>query len=482
MTIKTKLVIAASVFLLISITFMVIGFYVVKDMSDGLTFINYAGQTRYKTYRLAWLMEEHSEGKKGIEPAIRKEMYEFERLLFSLRDGNKEYAIKGAQDGEILSRLNKHIKDWAEISALIEKELKTSVNKDWIARYHVVLENYVLELDATVTISESKGKAKGKTSISEIYFLAAFSLFIFFAFLFYIYREMTVPLRNLINGIRSFSKGDLKARINIASNDEMGEAASSFNNMANELEMLYNKLNSTVAQLTKANYKLERTNRLRGNIVTIVSHELKTPLTSIKGFVHTLMREGAKFDEAVKRKYLSIINSETDRLSKLINDMMDMTRIEMGRMELKKELVSISRVIRDAAAMLNISDIEFDLKEDISYIWLDKNRIEEVILNLMDNAVKYSPKGGRIRIRAYEEKDFIKITVDDEGHGIQENEREKVFDAFYRAPSGLSYNSKGLGLGLYICKGIIEAHKGEIWIEEKQGKGTMVAFTLPKGE
>lgn len=482
MTIKSKLVIVASVFLFISITLMGIGFYVVKDMSDGLTFINYAGQTRYKTYRLAWLMEEHSEGGKGIEPAIRKEMYEFERLLFSLRDGNKEYGIKGAQDAEILSRLNKHIKDWAEISALIEKELKKSVTKDWIARYHVVLENYVRELDATVTLSESRGKAKGKNSISEIYFLVTFSSSIFFAFLFYIYREMAVPLKNLIHGIRSFSKGDLKARMNIISNDEMGEAASSFNNMASELEMLYNKLNSTVDQLTKANYKLERTNRLRANIVTIVSHELKTPLTSIKGFAHTLMREDAKFDEAVKRKYLSIINSETDRLSKLINDMMDMTRIEMGRMELKKELVSVSRIIRDAAAMLNISNIELDVKEYLSDIWLDKNKIQEVILNIIDNAVKYSPKDEKIRIKAYEEKDFIKVTVDDEGHGIQENEREKVFDAFYREPSGLSYNSKGLGLGLYICKGIIEAHKGRIWIEEKQGKGTSIAFTLPKGE
>lgn len=480
MTIKAKLVIASSIFFFVSITLMGIGLYIVKDLTDALTFVNYAGQTRYKTYRLAWLIEEYLEGKRESEAIIRKEMYDLERLLLHLRDGSRERNLKRPGDTEILLRLNRHIEDWYKIKALIEKDLKATVYKsgEWVD--YVLFEDYVSGLDATVSLAEKKEGEKGAAFVLKIYLVAVLSIFLFFAFLFYIYMEITTPLGNMIKGIRNFSQGNLKTRIDAISKDELGEVASSFNEMAGNLENLYDRLNSTVDQLTVANIKLERTNIVRNNIVTIVSHELLTPLTSIKGFVHTLMREDAKFDEVVKKKYLSIIGSEADRLSKMISEMMDMTRIEMGRMELTRELVSVARIIRDAVSMLNISDIEFDLKEDIQDVWLDKDKTQEVILNIIDNAVKYSPKDGRIRIKAYEEKGFIKVTVDDEGPGIGKEDREKIFDAFYRLSEGLKKNKTGLGLGLYICKGIVGAHNGQIWIEEKEGKGTRVAFTLHK--
>lgn len=480
MSIKTRLIIISLLFAAISSILFVVSFYVVDNLAESLTYENYAGQTRYRTYRLAWLIEEYLDGETYLEPAINKDIEEFESLLMALRGGSKEYKIEGIKDPEIFSRLNQHIKDWNTIKSFFSQRKTKGFERERV-NYTTLVENYVNNLDATVALYEAKNKTKREVALL-IYLFMAFSLTVFLIYLFYIYRQMSASIGSIMKGISGFSSGDFRTRIQVASKDEIGAVASTLNTMAANLEELYARLNHTVDQLTRANYELERKNRVITRTATVASHEFKNPLTSIKGFAHALLRENARINETERRKYLSIINSETDRLSKLIDECLDMARVEVGQIVLNLALSSPAQIIRDIADQKNIPALETDIREDMHDIRMDKGKIEQVILNLLDNALKYSPKEGKIKIAAFEQGNFIKVAVDDEGPGIKEHEREKVFDAFYRTPSDSTQKIKGLGIGLYICKGIIEAHGGRIWIEEKEGRGTRVAFTLPKGD
>lgn len=482
MTIKTKLVISSTLFIIIAAILMWAGFSINIERQNNLTFINYAGQLRFRSYRIAWLIHEHSRHaaqRAEYENKIKKDMDEFEDILLALAGSGNKYDIKKVKDKEIMPRLNKHIGDWHEIKPMIEGIMKTP-DEYLIETYEEQMEKYVDEVNVTIKLFEYREREKSRDFIVKIYLVAILSLCLFLVYLFYVYRQTATPLVTLIKGMDDFSKGNFKARVDITAKDEIGAAASTFNSMAEKIENMYARLGSTVDQLCDANYKLEKVARLRSMALPILSHELKTPLTSIKGFVHTLLREDARLNETVQKKYLSTINSEAERLSRLLDELLDMTKLEIGKLGLNLKPISISSIIRDVLNRVNISNIELDLQDGIPQILLDKNKIEQVILNLIDNAVKYSPTGGKIKITTKDEGSFIKITVDDEGVGIPKSERENVFDAFYRALSDLTQHAKGIGLGLFICKGIIEAHKGKIWIEEKEGNGARVAFTLPK--
>lgn len=492
MTIKSKLVISSTLFIIIAVMLMWAGFSINIERQNNLTFINYAGQLRFRSYRLAWLINEHrrhAAQRAEFETKIKKDMGEFEGILSALKNGSNKYDIRGIEDKEILSRLNKHIEDWNKIKPMIEHIVKFP-DLNVHGAHEEQTEDYVDEIHATVNLFESKKKAEMQTFIFMTYLVAILSMSLFFTFLFYIYRQIVIPLGIMVKGMKEFSNGNLKARVDIIAKDEIGAAASTFNSMAEKIENMYARLGSAVDQLCDANYKLEKAARLKSMALPILSHELKTPLTSIKGFVHTLLREDARLSETVQKKYLATINSDADRLLRLINEMLDMTMIELNRVKLDLKPLFISTIVRDVSERLNTAIFGLDLQDGIPEILLDKNKIEQVILNLIDNAIKYSPDRCPIKINAKDEWEFIKVTVEDEGIGIPKSDREKVFDAFYRIDSdpqlkhlgaSLSKSVHGLGLGLFICKGIIEAHKGRIWIEEKEGNGTRVAFTLPKG-
>lgn len=228
---------------------------------------------------------------------------------------------------------------------------------------------------------------------------------------------------------------------------------------------------------------LREVDRLRAEFISGISHELRSPLGVIKGYVTTLQRRDVSWDEDTRQEFLNIIVEESDRLLELIENLLDTSTIHQRRLVINPKPVPPAKLLRNVADKMAKAHqghrIECRLTEPIPTIFADPHRIEQVVQNLIDNAVKYSPKGSSVTVKGEIEDEWLKITVLDEGIGIPAASRDRVFDAFYRVDSTATRLVGGVGLGLTICKGLVEAHGGRIWAEARVAGGSAVSFILP---
>jgi PAS domain S-box-containing protein len=228
---------------------------------------------------------------------------------------------------------------------------------------------------------------------------------------------------------------------------------------------------------------LREVDHLRSELMANVSHELRTPLASIKGFTTTLLRSDVKWSEEEQRDYLQTINRETDRLTRLISDLLDMSRIDAGALKLEKGVCSLQQIVDAASSRLTTltghHQLSIALPADLPEVHADELRIGQVLTNLTENATKFSPEGSEILISAEPAGDQVIVSVTDHGQGIASELMGKLFDRFYQAQRIADGHKGGTGLGLTICKGIVEAHGGRIWVESKLGEGSKFSFTLP---
>ncbi len=223
--------------------------------------------------------------------------------------------------------------------------------------------------------------------------------------------------------------------------------------------------------------------QMKSQLLATVSHELRTPLASIKGFATTLLREDVEWDEATEREFLSIINEESDRLSELIGNLLEMSQAEAGMLSVEPEPMELGPVVLQTAAEYQAltRDHEFrtHLREPLPRVLADRRRARQVLRNLVDNAVKYSPAGGPVTISADVAGNSVHVSVTDEGLGIAPEHLEHIFDRFYQVDSASTRKVGGSGLGLSICKAIVEAHGGHLSVESQPGRGSTFRFTLP---
>ncbi|HAJ57309.1 MAG TPA: PAS domain-containing sensor histidine kinase [Candidatus Omnitrophica bacterium] len=230
--------------------------------------------------------------------------------------------------------------------------------------------------------------------------------------------------------------------------------------------------------------ELRRLERLRQDFVANVSHELRTPLSSIKGYAETLL-EGALDDKANARDFVGIIHHDSERLSKLIDDLLDLSKIESGKMKMVFLPVELQGVIRRIAAVLENQakskaiSVSVDAPAGLPKVMADESRLSQVILNLLDNAVKYTPQGGSVKISARIDNDFVRVGVSDTGIGIPDEDVSRIFERFYRVDKARSRELGGTGLGLSIVKHIVSAHNGQVWVSSEPGKGSTFSFTIP---
>jgi signal transduction histidine kinase len=233
----------------------------------------------------------------------------------------------------------------------------------------------------------------------------------------------------------------------------------------------------------EARRKVEDLSRLKDEFLSIASHELRTPVTSIKGYTQlakTLIREG---NLSTSEEYLDIALDQIDRMSRLILELLDVSRIETGRLEIRREAIPWAAFVRDVVHRHHtaVSDRRFhvNITTSAKVVNGDRDRLEQVLGNLLENAVKYSPDGSEIFVSVEDKGDHLLTSVCDRGIGIPTDEISQVFERFHRGRQVSSTNYGGLGLGLYITKQIIERHGGAIWVESKEGSGTTFYFTLP---
>ena len=213
-----------------------------------------------------------------------------------------------------------------------------------------------------------------------------------------------------------------------------------------------------------------------------MSHELRTPLAAIKGFANSLLQPDVKFDESIWHSFVQTIDSEADRLGSLIEGLLTMSRLEAKALELKKRSHSLAEIVESLRGRLtNVTlrhNLQINIPEELPAMQIDEARIAEVLSNLVENAAKYSPEGTTITFEAHLDGDEIIVTVSDEGVGIPQEFQQRVFDRFYQVESPATRRKSGAGLGLCICRGIIEAHGGQIWLESEVGRGTTFGFSL----
>ena len=237
-----------------------------------------------------------------------------------------------------------------------------------------------------------------------------------------------------------------------------------------------------ITQRKKTEQELIELNQLKSDLLSNVSHELRSPLTSIKGIVSSLLQKDIKLDEATSETLLTGVSEETDRLASLVTNLLNMSRLEAGVWKPEKERCYITDIINEVLDrqkwVHKKHTFETDLEPDLPEIYADYNQIEQVLINLLENAAAYSEEGTRITVRAKTEDEMVEVSVSDQGVGIPPEDMDKIFDKFYRG----SRNRKkpgGTGLGLAVCQAIILSHGGKIWAESESGHGSTFHFTLP---
>ena len=261
-----------------------------------------------------------------------------------------------------------------------------------------------------------------------------------------------------------------------------------------EIERLYAELRDAFERASHAE-ALRQSEKLKSALLDAVTHDLRTPLTSIKASITTLLDETrgeppVALDGESRLEMMEVIDEESDRLSRFINGLIELARIEAGELHLRRRWGAVDEIISTALAraepITRNHRVELEVEKELPGVRVDERAVSEVVYTLVDNAAKYSAKGSMIRLTARRAgDDLIEMGVEDEGPGIQSDLRDRVFDKFFRATrdGDVMHKPSGTGMGLAIAKGIVEAHEGRIWIESgKQGRGTRVLFTLPIGD
>lgn len=221
---------------------------------------------------------------------------------------------------------------------------------------------------------------------------------------------------------------------------------------------------------------------MKSTFISIVSHELRTPVTLIKGYASTLRRDDAKWDKNTISESLAVIEEEADRLSKMVDDLLDASRLQAGGLNLNRGDVSLpslsKRVADKLSTQTNQHKILTDFPDNFPVILADETRVEQVVINLVSNALKYAPKG-EIKISGSVRPEQVIVCVSDQGPGIEAQDMPHIFDRFYRSTQAVKH-TKGAGLGLYLARAIVEAHGGRIWVDPKPDAGARICFSLPR--
>ena len=223
-----------------------------------------------------------------------------------------------------------------------------------------------------------------------------------------------------------------------------------------------------------------RVDSQRGELISTLSHELRSPLTSVKGFTSTLLHRWERFPDDQKRFMLATVNADADRVTRLINELLDVSRIEAGRLELRRRPFELPRLARDIIARFQLEPdghtFEVVFPDDFPEVYADADKVAQVLTNLVENAVKYSD-GGTVTVSGETDDGAVEIAVRDQGIGIPAEQIPLIFTKFYRRGGGGA--PSGTGLGLYIARGLVEAHGSRIWAHSEPGRGTEVRFRLP---
>jgi signal transduction histidine kinase len=301
--------------------------------------------------------------------------------------------------------------------------------------------------------------------------LMVFSLGISAFFAVTLANAFRATLQTLLNGVRAIGEGELQTRISVESGDELEDISIAFNQMA--------------ARLDEAFGRERDLEDARRHLISAVSHDLRTPLATMRAMVESI-NDCVVTDEETIRRYLRAMQGEIGYISRLIDDLFELSQIDSGLLQLRPEQSSVGDLVSDTLEALRPQAEQRHLRLDgdvdgfLPNVVMDVPRMQRVLYNLVQNALRHTPPDGSIRIRAVDSGSEVAISVEDTGEGVDAAELPRVFDRFYRGSKARTRDAAGSGLGLTIAKGIVELHGGRIWAQSERGQGATFVFTVPK--
>lgn len=349
--------------------------------------------------------------------------------------------------------------DAKESSAGIGANIYTMATGEKVVAVTAVISPKGCEYEALRMMSSLKNVDHQIWVIALVVSLTVFGIILLMLFSgMYFIKQIVIPVRGIADITHNFAKGDFSKRIEKESDDELGQLCDSINNMAEELS---------------------NTEQMKNEFISSVSHELRTPLTAIKGWTETVA--GMYGDVETFKKGMRVINSETERLSQMVEELLDFSRIQDNRLTLIMDTIDILAelgetvlIYQERARALGITLNYFE-PDMLPFVYGDKNRLRQVFINVVDNAIKYSDKGDTVSVEAYEEDGEICISVSDTGIGISKEDLPRIKQKFFKA----NHTRRGSGIGLAVADEIIQRHGGTMTIDSEEGVGTTVMMTLP---
>lgn len=407
------------------------------------------------------------------------------KLFRSMLDEERQIYVL-SHDGKLIAEHNFKEKDFAATIKHLPKRMKTDTPVIFgkIKNQPLV---YLKKTNPDITIIVNTTRNVTRKAINEnrvkiilaVLFTSLTVIFVVGLYTYYLY----INIRQLFKGIIALSKGNYRRRIRLITNVftpyEIIFLAFEFNRMASQIHKSY-------IELKKKNVELKELNEFRSNLIDTVSHEFRTPLTSIQGYTSRLLRQDIEIDEEMKQKSLRTIKKQSERLSRMVEDLLVVPDIEGEKIRINPEPLWLNKIVESAIALVSSEDkvIENNIGEDFPLVLADKDRLEQVFVNLLENAVKYSTEGAVISVNSVEKARFAKVYIKNPCEVIPEAKLEKLFEKFTRIDDKTTRTTRGTGLGLFIVKGLVEAMNGEIKISSTAKEGFVVEIKLPffKGE
>jgi signal transduction histidine kinase len=295
-------------------------------------------------------------------------------------------------------------------------------------------------------------------------------------------KQISLPIVRLKNGAEAIGAGQFSTRIDIRTNDEVESLANEFNKMADQLQSYTTSLEQKVSEKTA---QLELANHHKSEFLANMSHELRTPLNAVIGFSDVLKEQYFGELNAKQQEYVKDINESGQHLLSLINDILDLSKIEAGHMDLDLAEFNLPMALDNAMVLVRERalrqqlQLRADMAVDVTNVIADQRKVKQILINLLTNAVKFSHAGGWVEVKVARDTNGVMVTVKDSGPGIAPEDHAAIFEEFRQLKSSGSAKFEGTGLGLALAKRFVELHGGRIWVESELGKGAAFTFTLP---
>ena len=526
---NSKIILKISIFIIIVIiliigSFGVLAYFQSQGSSIGNS-INIAGKNRYLTANLLLQTEKYLDGSSNI-PQLEDAMYKLQTNIMTLKQGGTISGINlRSLPSDFLDLSRRIDEDWSIFKTYITNNLlKRHEDGQITARSNATAQSTTerknLELLASNLIGSSDalvtklGRQADTDSQNLMLLQILFGILIIgiLVLVLYFVARILRPISALTQATSEIEKGNLDVSVKRKGNDELSVLSDSFNSMVNSikrynerqneltkaLEFKNDELTETEKDLRRANEELVNTETAKVEFLSMISHELKTPLTPLKMYAEMLLtiRSVGELNEK-QLKAMKMILRSISQLELLVNDIFDVYKLDIGKLQLNKKVVQVASLVKENMSELGLlmrdKQIQFNAEiippsEKVNVL-CDPRRIGQVLANLIKNSVDFVPdKGGRITIRTeagYSKQtndgnsNYVVFTIEDNGSGIPFEKINNLFKKFYQVDTSTKRKHGGTGLGLAICNGIVEGHGGKIWVDTKHTQGAMIKFTLP---